>query len=251
MSRQVAISSRTRYGVARVCRVWRVARSTWYAWRQREQRSQRRRRPGPVGACGDGELVQHIRQVIVDSSFHGEGYRKVWARLRYAGLRTSKERVRRLMREHRLQAPQRATHQRGPVAHDGTITTERPNQMWGTDMSSTVTEADGQVAVLVAVAHGSCACVGLHAAKSGNRYEALEPIRQGVRERLGEFAAGAAAGLTVRHDHGTAYLSEVLQNELRFLGIKSSPSFVRAPEGNGCAERFIRILKENYSGTDI
>jgi hypothetical protein len=33
--------------------------------------------------------------------------------------------------------------------------------------------------------------------------------------------------------------------ELRFLGIESSPAFVRAPEGNGCAERFIRTLKEN------
>ena len=30
-----------------------------------------------------------------------------------------------------------------------------------------------------------------------------------------------------------------------FLGIESSPSFVREPEGNGCAERFIRTLKEN------
>ena len=28
-------------------------------------------------------------------------------------------------------------------------------------------------------------------------------------------------------------------------GIESSPAFVRAPEGNGCAERFIRTLKEN------
>jgi transposase InsO family protein len=27
-------------------------------------------------------------------------------------------------------------------------------------------------------------------------------------------------------------------------GIESSPAFVRAPEGNGCAERFIRTLKE-------
>ena len=34
------------------------------------------------------------------------------------------------------------------------------------------------------------------------------------------------------------------QHEIRFLGIESSPSFVRAPEGNGVAERFIRILKE-------
>ena len=40
-------------------------------------------------------------------------------------------------------------------------------------------------------------------------------------------------------------MSGDFQKELRFLGIGSSPAFVRAPEGNGCAERFIRTLKEN------
>jgi hypothetical protein len=35
------------------------------------------------------------------------------------------------------------------------------------------------------------------------------------------------------------------QRELAFLGINSSPAFVREPEGNGCVERFIRTLKEN------
>ena len=30
-----------------------------------------------------------------------------------------------------------------------------------------------------------------------------------------------------------------------FLGNASSPAVVRAPEGNGCAERFIRTLKEH------
>ncbi len=40
-------------------------------------------------------------------------------------------------------------------------------------------------------------------------------------------------------------MSDAFQSELRFLGINSSPAFVRAPEGNGCAERFIRTLKEN------
>ena len=34
------------------------------------------------------------------------------------------------------------------------------------------------------------------------------------------------------------------QSEIRFLGLESSPAFVREPEGNGCAERFIRTLKE-------
>ena len=40
-------------------------------------------------------------------------------------------------------------------------------------------------------------------------------------------------------------MSHVFQEALRFLGIASSPAFVRAPEGNGCAERFIRRLQEN------
>jgi hypothetical protein len=39
-------------------------------------------------------------------------------------------------------------------------------------------------------------------------------------------------------------MSEAFQTELRFLGMTSSPAFVRAPEGNGVAERFIRTLNE-------
>ena len=51
--------------------------------------------------------------------------------------------------------------------------------------------------------------------------------------------------MALRHDHGPAYMADDFQNELTFLGIESSPSFIREPEGNGCAERFIRLLKEN------
>lgn len=40
-------------------------------------------------------------------------------------------------------------------------------------------------------------------------------------------------------------MSHHFQSEIRFLGIESSPAFVREPEGNACAERFIRTLKEN------
>ena len=35
------------------------------------------------------------------------------------------------------------------------------------------------------------------------------------------------------------------QQEVAFFGIESAPSFVREPDGNGVAERFIRTLKEN------
>ena len=69
--------------------------------------------------------------------------------------------------------------------------------------------------------------------------------RQGVRRCFGGFAAGIAHGLAVRHDHGSQYVSHDFQRETAFLGVESSPAFVRAPEGNGCAERFIRTLTEN------
>jgi hypothetical protein len=39
-------------------------------------------------------------------------------------------------------------------------------------------------------------------------------------------------------------VSDYFQDELKFLDITSSPAFVREPEGNGVAERFIRTLKE-------
>ena len=104
---------------------------------------------------------------------------------------------------------------------------------------------EGQAAVFIAVDHCSAECVGLHASRSADRFEALEPIRQGVRERFGAFGKNVANGLALRHDHGSQYVSHHFQSEIRFLGIASSPAFVREPEGNGCAERFIRALKEN------
>ena len=66
-----------------------------------------------------------------------------------------------------------------------------------------------------------------------------------MRRQFGAIGKGVAAGLKLRHDHGSNYMSDDFQSEIAFLGIEASPSFVREPEGNGVAERFIRTLKEN------
>src|SRR6266849_9534421 len=50
--------------------------------------------------------------------------------------------------------------------------------------------------------------------------------------------------MRLRHDHGSQYTSDDFRAEIAFLGMESSPAFVRQPEGNGCAGRFIRTLKE-------
>jgi putative transposase len=243
MSRAISPSGGKPYGLARVCRAWQAARSTVYRHRN-PPRAAPPRRPGPVGPMPDADLVAAIRAVLAASPFHGEGHRKVRARLRHAGVRTSKRRVLRLMGENDLLAPSRAGSPRGPRSHDGTIIPDAVDAMWGTDLTTTWT-GEGQAAVFVAVDHCSAECVGVHAALRATRFEALEPIRQGVRRRFGAFAEDIACGLALRHDHGPQYVSHDFQKELRFLGIESSPAFVRAPEGNGCAERFIRTLKEN------
>src|SRR3990172_3340053 len=78
----------------------------------------------PKPRWSEENLLTAIRAVLAAAPFLGEGHRKVWARLRWQGVRTSKARVLRLMREAHLLAPTRVGHAHGPKAHDGTITTE-------------------------------------------------------------------------------------------------------------------------------
>jgi transposase InsO family protein len=246
VSRTVSPSAGRPYGLARTCRTLELPRSTVYAARARRRRPGLPRQRGPKTAWTDAALTERIRQVLADSPFVGEGYRKVWARLRTAGVepvRTSKGRVLRLMRAAGLLAPTRVGTPRGPKAHDGTIIPAAPDIMWGTDATGCLT-GEGHATIFFAVDHFTAECVGIHAARRGTRFEALEPLRQGVRACFGAYAEAAATGLSLRHDHGSQFLSDLYQGELRFLGIASSPAFVREPEGNGCAERFVRTLKE-------
>ena len=53
----------------------------------------------PQGAFCE-ELLPEIRQLVGEPVFTGEGYRKIWARLRHKGVRTAKDRVLQLLREH-------------------------------------------------------------------------------------------------------------------------------------------------------
>jgi len=244
MSRRTSPSTHRPYGIARVVREWDLPRSTVYAQRTRRAQPATGRRGRPPG-LDDAALLAAIRTVIAESPFHGEGHRKIWARLRaLKGVRTSMRRVLRVMREAALLAPARQPEPVVERPHEGTIVTDRPNVMWGTDATAAVTLVEGSATIFAAIDHCTAECVGIHAARSGDRFEALEPLRQGVRDHFGGLAAAAAHGLALRHDHGSVYLSGDFQNEIAFLGMTSSPAFVRQPEGNGCIERFFRTLKE-------
>jgi putative transposase len=243
VSQTVSPSTGRRYGHRRTCQALGVPRSTHYAVRARRERAAPGQKRGPKTAWTDAELTAQMQETLARSPFVGEGYRKVWARLRLAGIRTSKGRVLRLIRDSGLLAPTGVGQPHGPKGHDGTIIPDRPDAMWGTDATAGWTD-EGSATIFIAVDHYTAECVGIHAARRGTRCEALEPLRQGIPAHFGAYGEQIAVGLALRHDHGSQFMSDHFQAELRFLGITSSPAFVREPEGNGCAERFIRTLKE-------
>lgn len=248
MSEQTSPGTGRRYPLTLICQVWRMARSTVYATPASAGGAAGAvaGKRGPSTALSDAVLVERIRHVLAATPFHGEGYRKVWARLRYGAdpVVVGKQRVLRVMRHHQLLAPTRRGHPHGPKAHDGRIITDTPNVMWGTDGTRFFTEQEGWCWLFTAVDHHTSEIVGHYVTKRGDRFAALEPVTQGVRTCFGVVGGDVARGLAVRHDHGPQYTARDFRAGLTFLGITPSPAFVGEPEGNGVAERAFRTVKE-------
>jgi putative transposase len=233
------------YGVARVCDGFGVARSSFYAWRQQQEHpSPPPSRRGPKPAISDTALLSAIRADLARSPWIGEGHRKVWARLRVLdGLRVARKRVLRLMRENGLLSPHRHLPRPGE-AHDGHITTDAPNLMWGTDATQIPTVLDGKVWLFAVVEHWNAEAVGWHVVKIGDRYAAAQAVGMAAKSVFGGVAAGITRGVALRHDHGSPFMADHFQNQIKFWGMTPSFAFVGEPQTNGVAERFFRTFKE-------
>jgi hypothetical protein len=90
------------------------------------------------------------------------------------------------MRENGLLAPHRVGRTEARP-HDGTIITDKVNEMWGTDMTQTITIREGRANVFVAVEHANSEVIGIHALRSANQPD--RPIAEASNQR-----AIAAAG---------------------------------------------------------
>jgi len=143
--------------------------------------------------------------------------------------------MRRLWRQEGLLVPQKRVKRRRIGAGENGIVRRRAtrkNEVWGMDFVQDRT-ADGRpFRMLVVLDEYTRECL------------AIECLREAIHFTKGRYEIEVAAGTKLRHDHGSQFISHAFQDELKTLGIESSPSFVRQPEGNGCVERFIRTLKE-------
>ena len=248
MSGSISALARRRYGLARVCSAWALPRSTFDAQAAPpadpllpSAKSNAKR--GPKTALDDDTLRALIRADLAASPFIGEGHRKVHARLHFvAGHRVGRNRVLRLMREHRLLSPHRSAF--APAkAHDGRIITDAPNVRWATDGAKIWTVEDGWVWLFDLVEHWNGECLGWPVCNTGSRFAAWEPLAQALGGVLGG-APHAARAIELRHDHGAQYLNDFFQSNARFHGFVPSFALPGEPETNGVVERFHRTLKE-------
>lgn len=243
MIRHTSPATQKTYPVTMACRVFGVPRASFYDALKLPTAEPKGKR-GPKTELSDERLLAEIRVVLGESRFHGEGHRKVRARLAAKGLYVGKNRTLRLMRENQLLAPTREGSPHGPKAHDGAIVTQRPDEMWGIDATQVWTRREGWVWWFGLIDHYTGEILGWSMAKWGTRFVAMDPVRQACVRTQGCAAQNVARGITLRCDHGTQFTSKAFRAEMDHLGIDISWAFVREPQGNGCIERFNRTLKE-------
>ena len=204
-----------------------------------------RRGGGTPPRQSDAQLLAAIRTDLARSPFHGEGHRKVHARLRSLdGIRVARTRVLRVTRAHGLLSPHRG-HQGPAKTHVGRVITQAPNVMWGTDGVRVFTLDDGWGRIFAAVEHWNAESLGWHVCDVGSRFAALDPIAQGLDRRYGSLDADVARALAFRH--GSAVVSTCQTTSSSKSGIGgSTPASVlsRNSETNGLAARRNRTLKE-------
>jgi putative transposase len=241
MSQAISPGAGQCYGLKQVCEIWGIARASVYRKQNKADSPPGKRGRKPT--LKEAELLQYIQEDISTSPFKGEGHRKIHARLQRAGRRTGRNQVLNVMRANQLLSPHRSSYRR-PNPHDGRITTDTPNEMWGSDGTKLKTADDGWVWVFSVTEHWNSECMGWHVCKTGDRFAALEPITQAVRNIYGSLDKGVVKGLKLRIDNGSQYTSDYFLQQLSYWGIESSFGLVRQPETNGVAERFHRTLKD-------
>jgi len=147
------------------------------------------------------------------------------------------------MKVNNLLSPHRGA-QASQNPHDGTIITDEPNMMWCSDGTKIRTINDGWVWIFSVEEHWNAECLGWHVCKVGDRFAALEPVSQAVKNVYGSTGKDAAKGLLLRIDNGSQYTSDYFLKQIAYMGIQDSFGLVRQPQTNGVAERFNRTLKE-------
>jgi putative transposase len=229
-----------RFGVEPILRVLGIPTSTFYGW------VARRRHPSPrdIEEVWLGEQIQRIHA----ESGGTYGSPKVHAQLRREGIRTSRKRVERLMRQAGLQGAFMRKRKRGSTRRDPAatpapdlvgrqFTAPAPNRLWVADISRIPT-GEGPLWLASVRDAFSRRVVGWKASDRADTELVLGGLeyalwsRQVERERL-----------VFHSDHGAQYTAIRFTQRLVDAGARPSMGSVGDSYDNALAENFFSSLK--------
>lgn len=237
--------------IRRLCQVLGVSRAGYYAWHARQQQGLGRR------AQADGALAQTIQQVHRASQAR-YGSPRIHAELRAAGVRCSRKRVARLMREHQLAGKRRRRFRGGttdarhadPVAPNHlarqfqVAAIGEPDRVWGADYTFIATR-QGFLYLAVVLDLYSRRVIGWAMHHTQDQRLVLDALAMAVGQRR------PRPGLVHHSDRGRQYASLAYQAQLAALGAQASMSRVGDCWDNAVVESFFATLKtELVDGAD-
>jgi putative transposase len=224
------------YPVSTMCRVLQVSVSGYYDWRTREPSAHERE---------DGELAREIHRLF--HAFRGVyGSPRIHAELRNRGMRCSRERAARLMREMELCAkPKRnkpiGTRRRAGVTPAPNLlnrefTASGPNAKWVSD-TTFVWTSEGWLYVAVVLDLFSRLVVGWAMSEHNDEELVSRALDMALLRR------DPPAEMLLHSDQGSPYTSHGYQSKLLDRGIVGSMSRTGDCYDNAAMESFFSTLK--------
>jgi putative transposase len=225
------------HSVARLCRVLGVSPSGYWAWRKRQ--------PSPR-ARADAALSGQIA-AIHQSSRGTYGVPRVHAALATAGMRCSRKRIARLMRQAGLVGCHRRrpfqTTQRDPQAEPApdlvqrTFAANAPNQLWIADITYVPTQWEGFLYLAVILDVFSRRVVGWSMAEHLRTELVVGALEMAVWNRR------PCEGVIHHSDHGCQYTSLLFGQRCQAVGIRCSMGSLGDCYDNAMAESFFATLE--------
>lgn len=201
-----------------------------------------RKRAKSVSPCNEA-ILKRIEAIKADHP--AWGYRRVWAYLKYReDLEINKKRVYRLLKENKLLAPQTSNNRAKRTPTRSKPKTDKPNKIWGTDMTKIMVDSWGWLYLHVVLDWGSKKIVGWHLSPQSKTDDWLKALSNGVNE---QFPQGVreAHGLKLVSDNGSQPTSVKFMAACRVMEMTQIFTSYNNPKGNADTERVIRTIKED------
>ena len=192
----------------------------------------------------DQSLLPRIYEIKADHP--SWGYKRVWAYLRYRDeITIGKNRVYRIMRENNLLTKDTKRLRAKRTGHRPKPRTERPNEIWGIDMTKILVQSYGWVYLVVVKDWGSKKIVGWDLACQSKTSDWLNALSNAVNTQFPNGIREKENTLKLVSDNGSQPTSCSFMQACYAMQIKQIFTSYNNPKGNADTERVMRTIKED------